>query len=348
LATTDVTIRGAGIFGLSIAWACARRGAKVRVIDPAGVGTGASGGIVGALAPHTPERWEVKKQFQFESLHSASSMWAEVAALSGRDPGYARCGRIQPLADEQAVSFAQARAIEAETLWQGHYSWQIKPASDYEGYCPPPATGLVVHDTLSARIHPRKAVEALAVALTKLGVEIVRDGVETGALVIATGVAGLQELSVQFQAEVGNGQKGQAALLAFDGRDLPQLYAEYLHIIPHSDGTTAIGSTSERYYNDPTTTDHLLDDIIARARRICPRLADAPVLERWAGLRPRSRHRAPMLGPHPTRPGVFIANGGFKIGFGMAPKVGDVMADLILAGHDTIPDEFRVEASLPS
>ena len=33
----DVTVRGAGIFGLSVAWACALRGASVRVVDPAHV-----------------------------------------------------------------------------------------------------------------------------------------------------------------------------------------------------------------------------------------------------------------------------------------------------------------------
>ncbi len=52
-----------------------------------------------------------------------------------------------------------------------------------------------------------------------------------------------------------------------------------------------------------------------------------------------------MLGPWPGRAGQFIANGGFKIGFGMAPKVAEVMADLVLDGRDAIPDAFRVEAS---
>jgi len=41
-----------------------------------------------------------------------------------------------------------------------------------------------------------------------------------------------------------------------------------------------------------------------------------------------------------------IANGGFKIGFGMAPKVGEVMADLILEGGDSIPQGFRVADNL--
>jgi len=43
----DVTILGAGIFGLSIAWACKKRGAKVQVVDPYGAGSGSSGGLVG-------------------------------------------------------------------------------------------------------------------------------------------------------------------------------------------------------------------------------------------------------------------------------------------------------------
>ena len=67
----DITVLGAGIFGLSVAWACQSRGAAVRVVDPAGVAAGASGGIVGALAPHVPERWNAKKAFQLESLLAA-------------------------------------------------------------------------------------------------------------------------------------------------------------------------------------------------------------------------------------------------------------------------------------
>ena len=42
MARLDVTVRGAGIFGLSIAWVCARSGARVRVVDPAGPGAGST------------------------------------------------------------------------------------------------------------------------------------------------------------------------------------------------------------------------------------------------------------------------------------------------------------------
>jgi len=90
MATVDVTVRGAGVFGLSVAWACLKAGATVRVIDPNGVASGASGGIVGALAPHVPEQWNPKKAFQLESLLMAEEWWAEVAEKGGKNPGYAR------------------------------------------------------------------------------------------------------------------------------------------------------------------------------------------------------------------------------------------------------------------
>ncbi|MEO1704359.1 MAG: FAD-dependent oxidoreductase, partial [Pseudomonadota bacterium] len=82
------------------------------------------------------------------------------------------------------------------------------------------------------------------------------------------------------------------------------------------------------------------------AKTLVPAIVDAPVLQRWAGIRPRARSRAPLLGKWPRRPGHYIANGGFKIGFGMAPKVGVVMADLVLEGRDAIPPGFRTDELL--
>lgn len=338
----DVTVKGAGIFGLSCAFTCAKRGARVRVIDPKGPGTGASGGIVGALAPHTPENWNAKKQFQFDSLLLAREFWPEVADLAGIDPGYCRSGRLQPLADAKAVDLAKARAQTANELWQGQANWRVMRMDDRD-WGPQSPTGLWIQDTLSAHIHPRRAVQALVAACHALRVEIVADADNQGLVIEATGATGLDRLSARRGRLVGAGIKGQAALFDFDaGGAAPQLFVETLHIIPHSDGTVAVGSTTEREFDDATGTDDQLETLIEKARALLPILADAPVMERWAGLRPRARSRAPMLGPDPDYAGVFIANGGFKIGFGMAPKVGQVMADLVLENRDAVPDGFRV------
>ncbi|WP_420011711.1 NAD(P)/FAD-dependent oxidoreductase [Tateyamaria sp.] len=344
MATDKITVRGAGIFGLSIAWELTRRGASVQVIDPHGPAAGASGGIVGALAPHVPENWNPKKQFQLESLLMAQGFWDAVQAAGGKDPGYARSGRIQPLADAAGVGLARARALSAQTLWGDAAQWEVRPAGTDWGLAS--ATGLEIHDTLSARIHPRQACEALVAALHANGVAIQPDGPATPTTIHATGVAGLGALNDGHHRLVGAGIKGQAILLDHAAPDNPQLFVDTLHIIPHGDGTTAIGSTTEREYENATDTDVQLDAILKKARAAVPALQNANVIARWAGLRPRSRSRAPMLGAWPDRPGHFIANGGFKIGFGMAPKVAQTMADLILKNHDTIPQGFEVAASL--
>lgn len=348
MATADVTVMGGGIFGLAIGHACAQRGARVHVIERQRIGAGPSGGLVGALAPHMPENWNPKKQFQLESLLMAEGFWAGVARLSALDPGYARLGRLQPLADAAAVAQAERRAEGAAQLWRGQALWQVVAgADDWRGTSP---TGLWVLDDLSARLSPRRAGAALVAAIRAAGGTVI-EGAEapaapSGPVIWATGHEGLAALSADLDRAVGDAVKGQAALFACAAADRPQLFVEGLHLVPHADGTVAVGSTSERTWEDATATDAQLEELIARARAACPMLADAPVVERWAGLRPRAASRAPVLGPWPGRPGQFIANGGFKIGFGMAPKVAEVMAALVLDGRDEIPAGFRVEDCL--
>ena len=347
MATIDVTVRGGGIFGLACAWECARRGARVRLIETVRIGAGSSGGLVGALAPHVPEQWNAKKQFQLESLLMAEAFWAGVAAAGGEDPGYARLGRWQPVADDEALALARARAEGAAQLWQGRAVWQVLRQEDAGDWAPVSPAGWLIRDTLTARLSPRRGGAALVAAIRAKGGEVVLgDAPEEGLVIHATGVAGLAELSSALGRTVGDAVKGQAAILALDARDRLQIFADGLHIVPHGDGTVAIGSTSERTYGAPDTTDGQLEALIVRARAVCPALAGAPVIERWAGLRPRAQSRAPMLGPWPGRTGHFVANGGFKIGFGMAPRVGAVMAELVLEGRDAVPQGFRVEDSL--
>jgi glycine oxidase len=339
----EVTVRGAGIFGLSIAWACALRGARVRVIDPHGIGAGSSGGLVGALSPHVPEAWNAKKAFQLDSLLMAGAWWAEVEAASGLTSGYGRFGRLQPLPDAAAVTLAQARGETAKTLWQGKADWRVVPSSG-DPWEPLSPTGWMVKDTLSARIAPGLALASLVQALRAKG-NFVLEGPteEAGAVVHATGHAGLVDLSQALGRTVGSGVKGQALALRHSAPEAPQLFVDGLHIVPHVDGTVAIGSTSETTWTSDGPDDKL-DALLERARSAVPVLRDAKVVARWAGIRPRASSRAPVLGAWPGRDGHFVANGGFKIGFGMAPKIAEVMADLVLEGRDRVPEDFRIEA----
>ncbi|MDO5611635.1 MAG: FAD-binding oxidoreductase [Paracoccus sp. (in: a-proteobacteria)] len=331
----SVTVMGAGIFGLACAWELVQRGARVRVLDARGVGAGASGGQVGALSPHAPENWNDKKQFQLDSLLAADAFWSGAADAGGRDPGFARVGRVQPLTGDPAA-LAPRLAASADRWPQ---AMRVLDAVPPGALVPRSDSGLWLWDGLSGRIAPRAAVACLAAAITARGGVIETGDTpgnigNNGPVIWATGWEWLRDTGT------GVGQKGQSALLAHAAPDAPQVYAEGLHIVPHADGTLAIGSTSERDFTD-TAPDEQALELVARARVICPVLADAPLIGTWAGIRPRAASRAPLLGAWPGRAGHFVANGGFKIGFGMAPGVARVMADLLLEGRDAIPEAFR-------
>ncbi len=336
----DLTVRGGGIFGLSVAWEAVQRGARVRLIERDRIGAGASGGLVGALTPHTPEGWNPVKAFQLESLLRAESWWAEVDATSGLSSGYARIGRLQPLTDAAAVALAQTRAAQAETLWQGRALWQVIPPTGAL-WEPTSPSGLLIHDTLSARVNPVPALTSLEAALRAKGVDIVLgDAPEEGPVIWATGAAGLDALTADLAHKAGQGVKGQAVAVHLPGYEMqPQLFIDGLHIVPHADGTVAIGSTTENQWAD-LATDAQCDTLLERACAALPILRGAPETARWAGLRPRAISRGPLIGPWPGRPGHFVANGGFKIGFGTAPETARLICDLVLKGTNTIPAQF--------
>lgn len=328
-----VTVMGAGIFGLACAWEMARRGVAVRVVEPARIGAGSSGGHVGALAPHAPENWNPKKAFQLDSLLMAPDFFASAEAAGGVGAGYARTGRLQPVADPDRLA---DRIAAAGQRWP--FAMALTQAPD-AALVPDSASGWWLWDGLTARMAPRAALACLAAAIRAKGgvIEAGNQPPDDAPTLWATGWQGLQAMAA------GRGIKGQSALLRHDAPDAPQVFAEGLHIVPHADGTVGVGSTSERDWADAAPDDQALA-LVDKARALCPALRDAPVIETWAGIRPRAQSRAPVLGAWPGRPGHFVANGGFKIGFGMAPKVAVVMADLMLEGHDAIPDGFRYGA----
>ena len=93
----DLLIVGGGIMGLWAAVMADRAGLKTVLVERDRIGAGASGGVLGALMPYMPDRWDVKKQFQFDALVTLEQEIAGLEAQTGMSAGYRRSGRLMPL-----------------------------------------------------------------------------------------------------------------------------------------------------------------------------------------------------------------------------------------------------------
>lgn len=349
LAGCRATIIGAGIFGLTAARALARRAAKVRVMEQGRVGHGASGGIVGALAPHMPEKWNPKKAFQRDALLSITEYWQAIADEAGSRTIATRPGRLIPIRTAEQRTLALSRVGEARLWWPEAANFEV---IDDVPDLPRPPFGWIF-ETLSARLMPRDAVAALATALTRSGVEIVEQSVVTSPEVnsdIVVVSAGYE--SGHLLPDLGpgfiRGVKGQALMLDHDLGSSPVIYDDGLYVVPHPGQGTAIGSTSEPTWDDPTRVDQSeLNRLHARAAELVPALAEADRVQSWAGVRPRARYPDPVLGPIDGRPGVFLFTGGFKIGFGIAHHLAEALADMIEGAAPDLPERFHLAAQRP-
>ena len=356
----DCLIVGAGVFGLWAARHAIKRGERVVVVDKAAAGSGASGGFLGSLMPHQPVRWNAKKQMQFEALSSLGDVVRELEADTGLDCGYRRCGRLIPLTHGEMPEHAAERIDATIERWQGRFTMTKLElpfaGSQADGWLSENVSPFgATYDNLSACINPRKYMAALAAYVrghgtllegTKVtgidpdGCEVkLADGsrIAAGRIVIANGYeayALLEKIDARYKSQMisGRGVKGQAVLLDFTHDDtLPIVYDQGAYIVPHAGNRVAIGSTS---VNDWQRTAHPRSDefdandmdFYEHAMKLVPTLKDAPIIERWAGVRPRNTvadlvsgkvGSEAIVGSLDGYPLVSVAIGGFKIGLGI-------------------------------
>jgi glycine oxidase len=348
--SVELLIVGGGIMGLWAAVHAERLGVDTLVVDAGSLGRGASGGLLGALMPHMPDRWSEKKQFQFDALVSLEADIARIESETGLSAGYRRSGRLMPLPKPHLRTIALRHSQDAERHWQNgerRFHWHVLDAPPIEGWIDASAgeSGFV-HDTLAARVAPRSLIAALIAFLRKAQHVRIADNLAIDGIDPARGVAATREGDIRFarcilsaghrsfpmldeltagrQSPLGQPVKGQAALLKADvDAALPVIFRDGLYVVSHEGGHVAIGSTSEDRFDDPFSTDGQLDELIDSARRLVPSLAGAEVVERWAGLRPKAIDRDPMVGVHPDHPSLIALTGGFKVSFGLAHRLAE-------------------------
>jgi glycine oxidase len=125
-------------------------------------------------------------------------------------------------------------------------------------------------------------------------------------------------------------------MMCFDAR--PQLtrhviYSPRGYLVPRQDGRLLAGSTSEHAGFTKQVTAAGLNQIMANAEEISPKIFNLPTLDTWSGLRPRAPDGLPVLGPCGEIDGLFYATGHYRNGILLAPVTGELIAEAVVAGH---------------
>jgi glycine oxidase len=110
------------------------------------------------------------------------------------------------------------------------------------------------------------------------------------------------------------------------------IYSSRGYLIPRSDGRLLAGSTTEDAGFDKRVTEAGTRAIRTMAEEIAPALESVPVLEAWAGFRPRAKDGLPVLGPLAGIKGLIYATGHYRNGILLAPVTAKLIAEAILSG----------------
>lgn len=201
-------------------------------------------------------------------------------------------------------------------------------------------------------VDPRDLVEAAVAAARNRGVDF-SSGDQVLSVEVADGRAcGVRTNKTQFAAgmvvncagawagQIGphpfptRPVKGQMLCVAMPEKELVRHVVrtcgrtQDIYLIPRSDGRMLIGATAEEAGFDKRTVPETIQKLRHAAIDLVPRLADARILEAWAGLRPGTPDGLPILGATST-PGYFVATGHFRDGILLAPVTATVMAQVI-------------------
>ena len=372
--TYDLVVVGGGVQGLWIARTARVAGLTVALVEAARCGAGASGGLLGALMPHMPAPWGQKKAFQFEALAEMEGLLRALESETGIATGYDRVGRLMAIRNERFRETALARAAASRDLWRhaaANFRLDVVPGNAFPDWIAPRQAPFgLLHDTLSARIHPRQYLAALEAAAIRHGAALqegwrfaawdpatgtvsATDGarIRSARVILANGHEAFTTARSVTAADLGGGIKGQAAMLHL-ARPLagarPILYDDGLYLVAHGPQSVAIGSTTESDWHDAAATDELIDQRIDAARALSPALDGADIRCRWAGIRPKAWRRDPIVGPLDDTETLFIASGGFKITFGIAHAIAREAVAWITTGRpaEHLPETFRSTAHL--
>jgi len=359
--STDVVVIGGGVIGLTVARAVAQRGVRdVCLIERAALGTEASFAAGGILGPQAEA--DGRDAF-FELACRSRDLYADFAAGLFEETG------VDVELDTAGTLYVAPTDGDFEEIEQ-RYEWQSKAGLVVEKLTAREARELepCIAETLrgallfprDVQVENRRLLNALVNSVTKLGVNVVTEtnvesvsvdsrqtsgnrktieGVLTSRgfvnchnVIVAAGTwSSMIEHAHTPKIEPVRGQ-----MICFDAK--PQLtrhviYSPRGYLVPRRDGRLLAGSTSENAGFTKQVTGGGISSILAHACEISPKIETLPILDTWAGLRPRAADGWPVRGPWDESDGLGYATGHYRNGILLAPVTGELIAEAVVKGH---------------
>ena len=348
----EVVVIGGGVIGLTIARALAQRGLRdVCLIERARLGTEASFAAAGMLLPQV----EAATKDDFFTLACRSrDLYASFAAALHEETG------IDVELDTTGTLYLALNSTDQEEIEKGYY-FQSRAGLAIELLSTSAARALepcISESITGALLFPqdiqvenRRLLNALANSVSNLGVNFLTGtnvdslvvegnrltGVQTssGAITCSTVVVAAGTWSsfikhTRFSIEPVRGQ--MVCLEAKPQLTRHVIFSRRGYIVPRRDGRLLAGSTSENAGFDKSVTAGGINKILQNAHEISPAISNLPIVDTWAGLRPRAADGLPVLGPCVEIDGLFYATGHYRNGILLAPITGELISEAIVEG----------------
>ena len=319
----DVVVAGSGVTGLAVALALARRGAKVRVCDPAPLGDNASGVAAGMLAPAFEAALDPLSANHFELLKTARDLWPSFAPVEIDRTG--------------AVFVCDAHTVEAAAERLSAIGAAHRPASEELSPLGGISSGVFTDEDW--RLEPAAALRVLRDEAQAAGVEFSEElvtGTSSGTLVLATGAASGPAPELSDLTPI----KGHILRLSGGPTSGPVIRGEGVYICPSAKGAV-VGGTMEEGASDRAVDEGRIKTLQEAAQDVVPALRGVTG-SASAAVRAGTPDGLPLVG-WSAEPGVFLTVGARRNGWLLAPLVAAITA-AYLAGEDPGPFAGQLDA----
>ena len=354
--TSDVVVAGAGIIGLACALELARRGLSVLVLERGDPMREASWAAAGMLAVSDPENPPALLPLAEHSHSLYDDFLGRISEQSGLRVPYRTAETLQQMRTLQQtrrgtpeLSAAHAlSATEAERYLPGLRSGSRSFLLLRENSLDPRDLCAALPQAAAAAgvtVRTREAVRSVAATRDGVRVETELGTVHAGFYVDCAGAwagsfdhdaAGAEATAGAEPAPIVPRKGQMAAVRLPTAHNLRVVIrSPEVYLVPRGDGRVVVGATVEEAGFDKEVTPAAVEGLLRRGGELWPMLRGAPVIDRWAGLRPGTADDLPLIGPMTghAEGRCFMAAGHFRNGILLAPATADVIASLI-AGEE--------------